>query len=60
MAASSPEPRKSELATRLRDTLARNRKVCRELKEAVENCVAKVTGVDCDAERASEDTQSAG
>ncbi len=46
------ETRKSECAARLRDTLDRNRKVCRELKEAVENCIAKATDPEV-----SEDTQ---
>jgi len=39
--ATPSETSKSECAARLRDTLDRNKRVCRELKEAVDNCVAK-------------------
>jgi len=55
MAASSPETPESERAARLRDTLEMNRRVCRELKEAVENCVSKGNG-GC-AEQAAEEAQ---
>lgn len=48
MASPSPETQRSESIARLRDMLDRNRKVCQELKESVENCIAKA------AERAEE------
>lgn len=59
MAASLPKTSKSERAARLRDTLDMNRRVCQELKEAVENCVSKGNG-ECCTEQAAEDAQPSG
>lgn len=41
MTVPSPETPKQDRDSRLRDMLDMNRKVCRELREAVENCVSK-------------------
>lgn len=51
-AAPSPETPEPDRDARLRDTLDMNRRVCRELREAVENCVSKNGG--CAADRAEE------
>lgn len=53
MASPSPETQKSERTAMLRDTLDRNRKVCQELKEAVENCISKVPSPEQAAEEPS-------
>jgi len=52
MASSSPETHEeSERTATLRALLDRNRKVCQELRESVENCIAKAS--ECE-EKASE------
>lgn len=55
MTASHDTPN-TQRAARLRDTLDMNRKVCRELKEAVENCV-KANGEECSTKQTTEDVQ---